>query len=153
MFKVRIGLSFAFVAFSIACSHPSETQFSKQKPDEATEKRIAEIADSLPIDDGMRRGLQTGFRGTGIHEPWMDAMKSQNVKQVLIEVKGVWYRTEGFKPDRVVRVVYLAEYFRPGSQIVERVKLDELGKSDLQNQLAAVAIQRSKHSIPHWLTC
>lgn len=77
MFKIRIWLSFVLVALCISCSHPFETQSSKQQPDEATEKRISEIADSLAIDDPMGEMLQTGFRGIGIHEPWMNSMKSQ----------------------------------------------------------------------------
>jgi hypothetical protein len=77
----------------------------------------------------------------------MDAMKKQHVKQVLVDVKGVWYNTVGFRPDKVVRVVYRTEYSRPDSQIVDDVRLQTLEKSDLQRQIEAVALERSKQAL------
>lgn len=139
-------LSVVFLAFCVACSRPSAADSQKQKPDEATEKRLADIAASLPIDEPVRQLLEDGFRANGIHKQWMDAMKGQGVKQVLIDVEGTWYIKIGFRPDKVVRVVYLTEYSSPESQIVENTSLEALQKSGLQHQLETVAMEESKQA-------
>ena len=106
--------------FAVSVSSPQRaSQSQERKPDEATEKWIAEVAASLPPDEPLRHLLEAGHRGTGIHELWMDAMKKRGVKQVLVDVRGNWYQILGFRPDKVVRVVYRTEYFLPDSQIVE----------------------------------
>jgi hypothetical protein len=146
MLKTSRWLSVVFLTFCVACSRPSAADSQKQKPDEATEKRLAEIAASLPVDEPVRQLLEDGFRANGIHKQWMDAMKGQGVKQVLIDVKGTWYMKIGFRPDKVVRVVYRTEYSSPGSQIVEDTRLEALQKSGLQHQLETVAIEESKQA-------
>src|SRR5947208_2571500 len=126
MLKISRWLSVAVVALCFSSSHRPVTHSSEQKPDEVTEKRLAQVAASLRIDEPLRYLLESGFRGNGIHEPWMDAMKREGVREVLVEVKGVWYRTIGFRPDKVVRVVYRAEYSRPDSQFIDDVRLEAL---------------------------
>ena len=139
--KIPKCFLFAAIAVCASCSHPSG-----QKTDEATEKRVAEVAASLPVDEPLRDLLEDGYRGNGVHEPWMDAMKKQRVKQALVDVKGAWYRTIGFRPNKVVRVVYRTEYSRPDSQIVDDVKLQALEKSTLRRELEAVALEKSKQA-------
>src|SRR5262249_41752791 len=53
----------------------------------------------------------------------------------------------GFRPDKVVRVVYRTEYFRPDSQIVDESRLAELRNSELEQQLETVAIRKSKKAL------
>jgi len=76
----------------------------------------------------------------------MDSMRKQGVKQVLVNVKGTWYRANGFHPAKVVQVVYRTEYARPDSQIVDDLKLTELQKSGLEEHLKVVATQKSKQA-------
>jgi hypothetical protein len=147
MEKIYEWFSVAVVVLCVSCSHRQVVQSSEQKPDEATQIRVAEVAASLPVDEPLRHLLEDGFRGNGIHERWMDAMKKQGVKQVLIGVKGVWYIAIGFRPDKVERVVYRTEYFRPDSQIVDDVRLERLEKSGLQRQLETVAIEKSERAL------
>src|SRR5215469_12576295 len=132
---MKRAFTLAFVSLvAFSCLQPN-CQSPERKPNEATEKWIAEVATSLPPDEPNRHLLETGHRGTGIREPWMDVMKKRGVKQVLVDVKGNWYRIVGFRPDKVVRVVYRTEYFRPDSQIVDESKLSELRNSELEHQL------------------
>ncbi len=147
MSKIHTWFSAAVVMVVVSCSSRPLVQSSEQKPDEATEKRVAAVAASLPVDEPVRHLLENGFRGNGIHEPWMDAMKNHGVKQVFITVKGVWYSAIGFRPDKVVRMVYRTEYSRPDSQIVDELRLEVLEKSDFQRQLKTVAIEKSKRAV------
>lgn len=139
-------LAFLIAAFT-ACSDLPLTQSSAQKPDAATEEWIKEVAASLPADEPLRNLIERGYRGNGIHEYWMDGMKKEGVKEVVVDVKGVWYRFGGFRPGRVARIVYRWDYSRPDSQIVDDVKLESLEKNGLQKELQAVAIKKSKRAI------
>ncbi len=76
MFKIRIWLSFVLVRYAFHVHIHLKLNPQNNSP-MSDQKRISEIADSLAIDDPMGEMLQTGFRGIGIHEPWMNSMKSQ----------------------------------------------------------------------------
>ncbi len=53
----------------------SLTELSSQ-----SQKHLREVADALPADSTLRRALQNGAHGGGIHYSWMDEMKRGGVK-------------------------------------------------------------------------
>ena len=53
--------SVAGVVLCVSCSQWSESQSTGQKPDATTEKRVAEVAASLPIDEPLRHLLEARF--------------------------------------------------------------------------------------------
>src|SRR5712691_1062323 len=52
------------------CSKPKPEV--RHVPDAAAQEHIRQVIDSLPVDSSLRRTLEAGRFGNGIHEPWMD---------------------------------------------------------------------------------
>src|SRR5207248_1230880 len=55
-------------------------------PDAAAQRHIRQVIDSLAPDSSIRRNMEAGHFGKGIHEPWMDDMKRAGVKEATFEV-------------------------------------------------------------------
>jgi len=149
MLKTQRLLLIFLSVLCFACSERSLVRSSSNKPDQVTERWLKGVAVSLPPDNPVRGSIERGYWGNGIHEPWMDLMKTEGVREVVIEVKGTWNRLTGFSPRSAPRIVYLKDYSRPGSQIVDEAKLEELRNRGLEQKLESVAIKNSKRAI--WL--
>jgi hypothetical protein len=68
----------------------------------------------------MRRQLDRGAHGGGVHYPWMDAMRSDGVRLAVAETDFVWFG----RPTRVkvTRIDYFSEYDRDCAQISDPVR-------------------------------
>jgi len=61
----------------------------QQEPGKVTpegEEHVRSLIQTLPVNSDMRRTLEEGGRGPGVHYPWMDAMKHQGVQQAEVRL-------------------------------------------------------------------
>jgi hypothetical protein len=86
------------------------------KPDPVARQHIQAIISTLPPDSSLRRTLEAGRYGTGIHEPWMDHMKLEGVELVIIRLRGVWHKSTRFEAGAMQSIIYCKAYEGPGSQ-------------------------------------
>jgi len=133
------------------CSKPKPEV--RHVPDAAAQEHIRQVIDSLPVDSSLRRTLEAGRFGNGIHEPWMDDMRREGVKEVALEVRGRWLEFFGFSPKKVARILYRSKYEGPKAQITDSAWLGRIRASGLEQELEAVALGRAKRATPmrmHW---
>jgi hypothetical protein len=55
-----------------------------------TEQHIEKLIQLLQPGGDLREILQEGFRGDGVHHPWMDDMRRVGVKKALVLVNFSW---------------------------------------------------------------
>jgi hypothetical protein len=112
---------------------------SRRQPDTSARESIRRIAQSLPGDSHMRRRLDAGELGTGIHHPWMDGMRREGVKLAVAETEFVSVGRP--LQARILRIAYFSDYDGDCSQIADAGRLSEILRSGLDSDLRAAAIQ------------
>jgi hypothetical protein len=112
-------------------------------PDAIAQRHIRQVIDSLPADSSLRRTLEEGHFGTGIHEPWMDEMKEEGVKLAMFEVRGVWTNSTHFRPQTTNRIIYRKKYDGSGSQVTDARELARFRGNGLEAKLQAAAFQKA----------
>jgi hypothetical protein len=112
---------------------------SQTTTDPTVEKHIEEVSQALPAGTSFRLSLERGFRGEGIHYSWMDDMRREGVKRVLIGVRFEWVGRP--KDIKVVKIRYYRKYDADCAQITDHANLDRIRASGLTRELEDVAIQ------------
>lgn len=112
----------------------------------AVQKHLKEFKESLPLDSGLRYGLEHGAHGDGIHHVWMDEMREMGIKRALVETEFVWHK----KPVDVTATyfVYFSTYYSDCGQIADPQRLSEVRSSGLEAELSEEAIRRTLRA--HW---
>jgi hypothetical protein len=148
---LKILLVVIFLLF-IGCGQ----QQASTQPNAAAQRHLEEIRNAPP-GTFHRTLLERGWHGDGIHEPWMDDMRKQNVKGAMFEVHGTWLLPFGFIRPNVTRIMYFGKYAGPNAQITDARWLEKIRSSGLEKELEKVALRRADrasrllHSTP--LTC
>ena len=160
MDKTRCGYFWSIALILIVLNRPNEARSHtlqnsdsvgrlinklnpQRVPDAAAQIHIRQVIDSLAPDSLVRRTLEDGHFGTGIHEPWMDDMKRAGVKVTMFEVHGVWRVSTRFQPQTTKRLIYRKKYDGPGSQITDVRELARFQESGLQAKLQDAAFQEA----------
>ena len=127
----------------------------QQEPGKVTpegEEHVRALIQTLPVNSDMRRTLEEGGRGPGVHYPWMDAMKHQGVQQaevrlvfsVPFRIPHIWSGRPGKLT--VVRVLYFEKYDRDCSQIMSADRLAAFRSSGLEQQLQEYAKEQARNA-------
>jgi hypothetical protein len=148
--KIHMNLGKLICALSLGfllCDFSSGHSQSPRQPDPAAQKHINETIASLPPDSSIRRGLEQGYYGDGVHERWMDDMKRSGVKIAAFEVRGVWHDATHFQPETAQRIIYRKKYDGPGSQITDPGRLAEIARTGLQAELQDAAFRKSAKAV------
>lgn len=112
----------------------------------AVEKHLQEIAESLPSDSLLRYWTARGVHGDGVHHPWMDEMREEGIKRVLVGTEFVWHKKPmGIK---VTRLVYFSTYEGDCGQISDPAQLAKIRSSGLEAELSDQAVQDTLRG--HW---
>jgi ankyrin repeat protein len=117
---------------------PAAKEISSQ-----VQERLRSIAETLPSDSLLRRMLNSGAHGDGIHHPWMDEMRYHGVKGAKVQISLTWFF--GPRSLRVTRVMYFTEYDDPDSQVTDPQKTKFFQSTGLEQRLKEVALQRGLH--------
>jgi hypothetical protein len=130
----------------IICSALVAQEAAPKRPSDPTaERHLRELMETLPAGSRLRGLLERGYRGNGVHYPWMDEMRKEGVRRVVAEVGFVWRH----KPEQmsVVKIMYFNNY--DDGLIADKNKLDQIYSSGLEEQLKREAIRRA--SSGYWI--
>lgn len=110
------------------------------------QKHLKEFEESIPLDNGLRYGLEHGAHGDGIHRPWMDEMRQMGIKRVLVRTEFVWHK----EPVDVTATyfVYFSTYYGDCGQIADPQRLSRIRGSGLEAGLSKEAVRRTIRA--HW---
>lgn len=107
-----------------------------------SQKHLRELADALPADSTLRKALQNGDHGDGIHYSWMDEMKRGGVKFAKVEVHLTWFFGPRFL--KIARIMYFTNYDDPDSQVTDPERIKFFQTSGLEAKLKGVALKRGR---------
>jgi hypothetical protein len=133
-----VGLLCAFSA--VAVSNP---QASRDVGLEV-QQHIHDLIGELPANGPLRRQLESGAHGKGIHQVWMDDMRRENIKRAVVWVSVHFDRRGKPKQMTVERTEYFTQY-ENGERVLESERLRSVRASGLDQKLAAVALQNAAH--------
>ena len=143
---------FTLVLTFVLSTMPTQGAAVINKPDPSVEQHIRDIERELPAESMLRRRLLNGARGNGVHQPWMDDMRKQDVKRAVVDVAIHFDRHGRAKQIVFKRINFYTEY-DSGTPISDSAKLNEIRSSGLEQTLMDVALQRAKRGfwtdIPH----
>jgi len=107
------------------------------------EEHIRDLTNELRADSGLRRELLQGARGNGLHHPWMDEMRRQGLKRVVVWVD-IRFNHKG-RPTRMnlSRTEYFEQY-ENGAPVSDIKRLEIARTSGLEEELHALALDRAK---------
>lgn len=134
---MRFGTILALILVVATYAAGQENSSAQESP----EKRIARIVKTLEPYNILRRVLEQGTRGKGIHEAWMDKMQALQVKQASFTIDFTWFN--GVESLKITDVRYLRTYYRYDSAIKDQKTLDEVRSVRLEQDLRAAALSRS----------
>lgn len=120
---------------------------AQQNPSTLVDAHIQELEKNLPPNSPMRADLDSGARGDGIRQSWMDAMRKEGVKRAWVVIfAGL---NDAPREWKVYEVAYYSAYDREGSQITDPKWLERIRASGLANELNQVALEHAPHSPWH----
>ncbi|HEV2396956.1 MAG TPA: hypothetical protein VGS27_08450 [Candidatus Sulfotelmatobacter sp.] len=95
----------------------------------------------------LRGALEHGGHGDGVHRLWMDEMRQEGIKRVLVGTEFVWHN----KPTniKVTKLVYFSTYEGDCGQIADPQRLSKIRSSGLEAELSDQAIQGTLRG--HWM--
>jgi hypothetical protein len=108
----------------------------------AVEENIHEIMNGLSPDSLLYRALLRGSRGGGVRYPWMDAMKREGIKRVIVMIEITFDQRGRPKLMSVSGTHYFSKY-DGDEQISDSGQLKSIRASGLEKQLDDLALQRT----------
>lgn len=109
----------------------------------AVEEHIRSLVKDLPADSSLRRSLLQGARGNGVHYPWMDEMRKQEIKKALVSVDIRFDHKGRPRQMSIKRVEYFCQY-ENDRPISGNVRLDKVRSTGLENKLKSLALERAR---------
>jgi len=139
----------AALAASAGCRQHAEEQ---PRVTPQGEEHVRSVVQMLPADSDMRRSLEQGERGAGIHHPLMDAMKRQGIKRAEVRLEfNVPFHIPHIWPGRpgkftAVRTLYFDKYDRDCAQVTSPERLAALRASGLEQELQNYAREQAQNA-------
>lgn len=106
-------------------------------------EHLRQVAQTLPSDGFLRKQLEEGVRGDGVHYQWMDQMKQAGVKRAEFEIRLKWFY--GPRSMEIARVMYFTNYEGSELQILDSDRIQYFQASGLEKELERVALARGSH--------
>lgn len=110
----------------------------------AMDQHIRNIIAELPSESPLRRELLSGARGTGVHQPWMDDMRTQGVKRAVVEIE-IHFDRRGRAKRMVVNGIQFFTGYDGGRPISDGEKLNKIRANGLAQTLGDLALKRAAH--------
>jgi hypothetical protein len=107
------------------------------------QEHIRQIIQSIPPNSPLRHRLEGGAHGSGIRQPWMDAMRREGVKRAFVRTEFPLRGRRTADDVKVVRTLYFSEYDNDCSQIGDPGLLGRFHASGLEEDIRTAAVQRA----------
>lgn len=120
-----------------------QTNESRATIDPKIDAHLQDVLRTLPEASTLYRELQNGARGDGIHYVWMDDMRRQGIKRVIIQVNIQFGRSCKPKEMKVGKAFYYKGYNGESDIIVDADRIEQAKESGLEEKLSKVALQRA----------
>ena len=133
-----VGLLCAFSA--VAVSNPQASRDVRPE----VQQHIRALVSDLPANSLLRRDLENGAHGNGIHQVWMDDMQRENIKRAVVWVSMHFDRHGKPKQMRIERIEYFTQY-ENGGRVLQTERLRSIRARGLEQKLTAVALQNAAH--------
>jgi hypothetical protein len=104
----------------------------------SAEERIRRIIQELPKTSQLRLSLETGARGDGVHQPWMDQMKLYGVRCVAFTLSYSWKHKR--LETKFAKITYLTEY-DSDKQVTSARLLRRIKTEGLEQNLKTVVLK------------
>ena len=137
-------LSIAITLFLTSLLWPRVQTEVKQNTE--ADQHIHNIINELPPNSGLRHVLVEGARGNGVHYSWMDELRSNGIKRVIVTVAITFDRNGRPKQLRTDSVEYFSQY-DGGTAISDSDRLSAIRASGLQKQLETLALEEAPHGM------
>jgi hypothetical protein len=108
------------------------------------EDHIRDVIRELPPDSALRRNLLQGARGNGVHESWMDEMRKQGIRRIIMWID-INFDSKG-RPKKLSlnRTEYFAHY-EDGMPISSGVLISTIRTTGIEKELGELALERARH--------
>ena|SRR3984893_1299247 len=136
------------IALMFALAVPTSNPQAQRAPSADVEKHIQEVIKELPPDSLLRHALQEGARGNGLHYAWIDELRKQGIKRVVVGVDITFDRHGHPKQMSLGRTEYFTQYDPGGVPVSDTDLLNAIRASGLEKQLDDLALQEAAHG--HW---
>lgn len=132
----------AAIATVLAITYPINARQSQPLPRTNVDNHLHDIAQQLPANSGLRREILEGARGTGVRYAWMDELKKNGTKRVVVWVDITFDNRGRPRQSNVNRTEYFSRY-DGGSPISDPARLKAIRDSGLEVQLDKFALGRA----------
>lgn len=105
---------------------------------------ISHLIKTLDSSNPLRAALESGRRGDGIHQSWMDGMKQQGIKQASFRIRFTWEK--GSVRFQIVNVKYLRQYYQFNTAVKAARSLRAV-PIKLKNDLRGAILVRAKADV------
>jgi len=128
----------------LLCPNPPSMKQQRVEIPPNARAHIQDIISSLPSGTPLRRELEAGAHGDGVHETWMDTMQEVGVKKATVSFRFTTLRPmTGISPGKVI---FYRDYGTDCSQIRDEVAIKEIQKRNLDGILEEKAIALTSNS-------
>lgn len=108
---------------------------------QSSREHLKQIIESLEADNTLRRALERGDRGNGIHYEWMDKMRAQSIKQASFRIRFQWRKQSNRL--KIIDTKYLSNYYRFDTFIENQERIEEIRSSGLEQELRDEILRRA----------
>jgi hypothetical protein len=115
-------------------------------PEPGIQQHIRNIIAELPADSTLRRELSSGARGDGMHQPWMDDMRAEGIKRVVVQI-GIHFDRHGRAKRLVLKDMEFFTEYDAGTPVSDAAKLNNIRSRGLEQTLGDLALKRAAHGI------
>src|SRR5207249_125016 len=141
---MRLLLISLFLVLSLGVQLPKSNGHTQTSAQEG----VRQVIESLPASSRWRNLLEHGLRGDGVHHPWMDHMRKEDVKLAVFTFEFAWTQRGRQRNDwKVVEEEYFVDYDH-SEPITDEGRLAEIKASGLEQELEEAALARAKSA--HW---
>ena len=137
------------LAWSLLVYMAGQQSFVPSVSEQSPEERVSQIIKTLEPDNTLRRSLESGARGDGVHHAWMDKMQQLGVRQASFTIRFV--RRSGVESLKITDVKVLQRYYRVDTEIKDQKLLRQIRDSGLEKDLREAILVRARKAVSQLL--
>jgi hypothetical protein len=110
----------------------------------SAEQHIRNIIAELPADSALRRELESGAKGNGVHRSWMDDMRADGIRRAVVQFH-IQFDRHGRAKHMAVKSIQLFKKYDHGTPVSDAADVSIIHSSGLEHTLEDLALERAAH--------